>query len=240
MPKLLVPDVLPPGVTPKALDSVKELVKGGRRSFGVPGASLSWGFDAAASSDLTAGMEGEKQIAKILDTFVNDPGYPHALVFHSVRWPGSEGDTDHMLLIGDQVMLIDAKRWKSKRKYSVTDKGSVMRGTVAFPEGNVKMLPAMSTWRKVLGARVHGVVAIAQEEIFVPYDANWQKAPYKLVTAEKLPEFLDRYYNRDIAKKNQDVVNLTLASIIAVGLVKPRDRRGEVINTKALNMMKRS
>lgn len=239
MPKLLVPDSLPPGVTPHALNSVKELVKKGRRSFGVPGASLSWGFDEAASSDLTAGMEGEKQISKILDEFVNSEDYPHALVFHSVRWPGSEGDTDHMLLIGDQVMLIDAKRWKSKRKYSVTSNGNIMRGTVAFPEGNVKMLPAMATWKKVLGARVHGTVAIAQEEIFVPYDANWQKAPYKLVTAEKLLEFLDRYYKRDIAKKNQDVVNLTLASLIAVGLVKPRDRRAEVINTRGLQMMKR-
>lgn len=231
--RLLKPSTPPSGVTERALYHIEQLVKSGRQVYGVPAASLTWGIDGEGGEEVNAGIEGEKKTGKILAEWVKR--HPDALVFHSVRWPGSEGDTDHMVVVGRNVILIDSKRWKAKRKYSVTARGSILRGTVAFPEGNVKMLPAMKSWREVFGkgVRVQGVVCISQDEVFVPYDENWRKAPFKLVTAEKLEEFLDRHLERNIKKENRNVFDMGIISKIAVRLVKPRNRRAEVINLKA-------
>lgn len=200
--------------------------------YGVPGASLSWGIEGADAGAVESGSEGEKQVAKILDEFVKT--IPKAKVFHSVEWPGSQGDTDHMLVIGSLVIIIDAKRWKSKRKYSVTAKGAILRGTVPFPEGKVKMIPAMMAWNKLLPkeAKVVGVVCVAQQEVFVPYDRNWHTAPYRLVTAEKLTEYLDGFITKQ--GKYTAKPNPKLLSMIATRVIKARNRRSEIINISAM------
>ena len=220
---IIFPKQIPDHITSEQLNQLAHLIEGGRQVFGQAGASLTWGIDGQDGGEVAAGLEGEKMTAKILQQWLATN--PQALLFHSVRWPQSEGDTDHMLVIGRHVLLIDSKRWKAKRKYSLTAKGAVKRGTVDFPEGNVKMIPAMSSWRKILpaGTRVAGTVCIAQEEVFVPYDENWRKSPYKLVTVEKLPDSLDYFANK--ASKDGTEVNLSIVSHIVMGLVKPRDRR---------------
>lgn len=209
------------------------------RSFGSPGASLTWGIGGIRGGVVSVGLEGEKMTAKILDKFVENPYTRHLRIFHSAQWPGSNGDTDHILVMGKLVILIDSKRWKGKRKYSVTPKGAIMRGTVRFPEGKVKMIPAMNSWRKILppDAKVLGVVAIAQKEVFVPYDKNWYKAPFRLVTAENLVTHLVDTINRE-QKKNPELIKSIHPEIIKVigsHLVKPRDRQAELINLEALD-----
>lgn len=202
------------------------------RTFGTPAASLSWGIDGSIGDEVKAGIEGEKMVAKTLVPFME--AHPKAFLFHSVEWPGSVGDTDHMLVMGNTVFIIDAKRWKASRKYSVTAKGSVMRGTVRFDEGNVKMLPAMSTWSKTLprGVKITGLVCIAQEKVFVPYDANWKKSPYKLVTNEKFLELLEFF----VSKRGLDdeTPDPKVLATIMRGVVKERNRRNEIINTSAV------
>lgn len=212
---------------------IKQMIQSNQQVFGVPGASLTWGIDGVMSSQVTAGGEGEKQVAKELELFASLD--PRIKIFHSVQWPGSKGDTDHMLVIGKLVFIIDAKRWKSKRKYSVTPTGSILRGTVPFPEGKVKMMPAMQAWREELGksAKVMGIVCIAQEEVFVPYDKNWFSAPYRLITAEKLNEFFDKL----LSKQKPEIVNVDNTKIIveiAQKVIKPRNRRAELINLDAM------
>lgn len=164
-----------------------------QRVFGTPGASLTWGIGGAARGDVNAGMQGELATAKHLNPYAEDRD--DITVFHSVKWPGNtDGDTDHIVISGNRVIIIDSKRWKGKRKYSVTARGQVLRGTVRFPEGKVKMLPALTAWRRTLptGTRVSGIVCVAQKEVFVPYDQHWKAAPFKLVTLENLTEFLTR------------------------------------------------
>lgn len=212
---------------------IKSMLQNKTQIFGVPGASLTWGIEGSAAGQVTAGGEGEKQVAKELEIFA--AANPNVKIFHSIQWPGSKGDTDHMLVIGNLVLIIDAKRWKAKRKYSVTPKGEILRGTVPFPEGKVKMIPAMSAWRQTLGKgiKVMGVVCIAQTEVFVPYDKNWYSAPYRLVTVETLSEFLEKM----IAKQKPEIVqaNNTQSLIdIARKVIKPRNRRNELINLSAM------
>lgn len=161
--------------------------------FGSPGASLTWGIEGAIRGDVKAGIEGEIATSKILNAYTRTN--PHITVFHSIRWPGNtQGDTDHIVLSGRQVIIIDSKRWKTKRKYSVTPNGTILRGTVRFPEGKVKMLPAINSWKKSLprGAKIVGLICIAQKEVFVPYDDNWKKAPFKVVAIDNLMTLLDR------------------------------------------------
>lgn len=233
MPRLITPAKLPQGVPSSALEATKRLIKEGRQVFGVPAASLTWGIEGKVSTDVGAGIEGEKKTALILGEWVKK--HPTALVFHSVLWPGVEGDTDHIVIIGKQFILIDSKRWKSKRTYSVTAKGEIMRGKVPFPEGKVKMGGALRSWRDVVGARtrVSGLVCVAQDEVFVPYDQNWKKAPYRLVTAEKLDEFLDNFVEKNAPGEKADFVDLGIVMEVIFRLVKPRDRRSELINTQA-------
>lgn len=208
-------------------------IKSKQRVYGVHGASLTWGIGGNMSNAVKAGGEGEKQVGKLLDAYAEK--HSNVFVFHSVQWPGSKGDTDHMIVCGRLMLIIDAKRWKSKRKYSVTPKGAILRGTVPFPEGKVKMMPAMAAWRKELGSstKVMGVVCIAQEEVFVPYDKNWHSAPYRLVTAEKLEEYLDRIFEK--TKSAQSKVEGKTLLNIAEKVIKPRDRINEIINTSLMN-----
>jgi Nuclease-related domain len=208
-------------------EEVVEVLKRGDRVLGTPGASLTWGIDGdRMKPQIDSGIEGEKQTAAILAGLAEK--IPQMFVFHSLSWPESNGDTDHIVVYGSTVLVIDSKRWKGSRKYTVTPQGTILRGTVAFPQGKVKIGYALSTWRKKLpaGLKVNGVVCIAQEKVFVPQDRNWHKAPFRLVAAENLEEFLMNTFKKNpVSSKTPASLLLTLAKL----LVKPRDRRAELI-----------
>lgn len=204
---------------------LKTLLQEGTKTLGVPAASLTWGIDGnRLIPALDAGKEGEKQTAKVLDKLAEE--IPALYAFHSLSWPESAGDTDHILVYGDLIIVIDSKRWKSSRKYSVTAKGGIMRGTVPFPEGKVRIGSALHVWRRKFPKhKVIGVVTIAQEKVFVVRDKNWYKAPYRLVEHDKLEEFIREILQKNPAKKvsGPSLVNLGLL------LVKARDRMSEIV-----------
>lgn len=210
-----------------------EALKSGAKTFGVPAASLSWGIDGSImKASLLPGSEGERQTAKTLDRLAAKT--PGLYAFHSLSWPESNGDTDHILVWKDLVIVIDSKRWKATRKYSVTASGTILRGTVAFREGKVKIGYALKSWRKKLpaGLKVQGVVSIAQEKVFVARDKNWYKAPFRLVEHDKLEEQINY-----MMKNHKPKVEKTQATtLIYLGklLVKPRDIMEQLINKEAL------
>jgi len=207
-------------------DEVKKALQDGAKTLGTAAASLTWGIDGNRMIPvLEAGKEGEKQTAVILDRMAKE--IPEMFVFHSLSWPESQGDTDHIVVYGNLVVVIDTKRWKSSRKYSITPSGSIMRGTVPFPEGKVKIGYALKVWRKKLpGTKVKGVVTIAQDKVFVVRDKNWYRAPYSLVESEKLEEYL-----KDLFAKNSSADKVSSKLLITLGLllVKARNRASELI-----------
>jgi hypothetical protein len=214
-------------------EELKELIKSGQKVFGVPAASLSWGIDGnRMKASLQPGIEGEKMIAKILNEYAEN--HKGVYVFHSLSWPESNGDTDHILVYKDLVVVIDAKRWKSQRKYSVTDKGSIKRGTVAFAQGRVKIRYALNAWRKKIpkDVKVTGIVSIAQQKVFVVRDKNWYKASFRLVESDKLTEQLD--YLLSNHKPKSEGVSGALLMYFGRLLVKPRDILEELLNKEAL------
>lgn len=214
---------------------VEELFIGNTtRVFGSPGASLTYGINGRRNTDvMIAGKEGENATAKILDELVNKT--PDLYVFHSLRWPESNGDTDHILVYKDMIIIIDSKRWKGSRKYSVSHRGEVLRGTVNFPEGKVKIAGAMGVWRRKLPKMtVKGIVAIAQEKVFVVRDKNWYKAAFRLVEEEKLAtEILNQISHHRIVAGYTS--NLDALKTLASFLVKPRDPRAGLIQGTVAN-----
>lgn len=212
--------------------SVIAELQAGKKTFGSPAASLTWGIDGnRMKASLRPGIDGEKQVASILDSWVKET--PGAFVFHSLSWPDSNGDTDHIVVYKDIVIVVDAKRWKSQRKYSVTDKGNVKRGTVAFKSGQVKIRWALNAWRRKIpnDVKVFGIVCIAQEKVFVSRDKNWYKSSYRLVEAEKLKEQLNYIVQNNESKTGK--VSGQLLLYFARLLVKPRNVLDEILNKEA-------
>lgn len=214
-------------------EELKTLIQSGQKTFGVPAASLTWGIDGNRNkASLLPGIEGEKMTARILDEYANS--HKGVYVFHSLSWPESNGDTDHILVYKDLVVIIDAKRWKSQRKYSLTDKGAIKRGKVAFKQGRVKIRYALNAWRKKIpkDVKVTGIVCIAQQKVFVTRDKNWYKASFRLVESEKLGEQLD--YLLSNHKTSVSGVSGSLLMYFGKLLVKPRDILEELLNKEAL------
>lgn len=231
MSELLMPQTSVEGVPKPALMHIASMLSQGRQIYGVAGASLTWGIDGSGGGEIDAGIEGERMTARILKDWIAK--HPGAVLVHSIQRPTSVGDTDHILIVGSKVILIDSKRWKGKRKYSVTDKGAIKRGTVDFPEGNINIIPALKDWRAALGdvAKVSGIVTIAQDEVFVPYDKNWAKAPFKLVTGENLTTFLDDIIAK-IPPAQRQKMHVDIAAKIITRSIKPRNKMKELINLK--------
>jgi len=107
-----------------------------RRGFsGRPGASLELAnFD---DSSVIQGQLGEQITAdRLRGSLVSK-----SILFNSLVDPDLKiGDLDHALLIGDQLLLIDSKRWRPGR-YSVSQ-GNILRDGEAFPGGT----PTLQAW----------------------------------------------------------------------------------------------
>lgn len=214
-------------------NELKNLLLAGQKTFGEPAASLTWGIDGNRNkASLMPGIDGEKMTARTLDRYAKT--HKGVYVFHSLSWPESNGDTDHILVYKDLVVIIDAKRWKAQRKYSLTDKGAIKRGTVRFAQGRVKIRYALNAWRKKIpkDVKVSGIVCIAQEKVFVTRDKNWYKAPFRLVEIDKLEEQLDYIIKNH--KPKTDKTSGALLIYFGKLLVKPRNVLDELLNKEAL------
>lgn len=169
-------------------DTFFELLKSGKRVFGTPGAALSWGIGGHQNMATMIGESGEKDTAIVLDEWVNNND---AFCFHSVKPHITQGDIDHIIIKGNELLIIDSKKWKSSRKYSIGVKGNIIRGKTAFSEGYVKIGETRNKLQQQLPSmRVKAAISLAQSKVFVVRDRNWYKAPYRLIELEKLNDFL--------------------------------------------------
>lgn len=255
--------VIPPkgnieGVKPKVAQAIFEMLKKDRRYFGSSGAGLTHvasnpdyklpeGFERGSAK---IGLEGERETSLFLKKWMKDK--PNAVLIDSVhiRGYGQEevdeetgliegGDTDHILIIGSEVILIDTKRWKKKSNYQVADDGSVLRANKAFPGGSVSATAAMHMWLDYLDsdAKVTTFVCINSPEVTVFRNKNWYVQQYRLVEIERFKEILDAKYDK-IAEEDRVNINSTLVAQIAVGAIKPYDEYQRVFAMEALSAFK--
>jgi len=236
-----------PGVKHSVALKISEMLTRGRRYFGSAGASLTHhannpDYDSEFKRKLIIlGLEGERNTSKKLQKWIKDK--PNAVLVDSVHVKGlgketidlengtvDGGDTDHVLVIGNHVILIDSKRWQSKRSYSISDKGSILRSNGkgkpgrTFGGSHVNAKAAKYLWKKYLhkSAKVHSVVCINADKVYVKMDSNWKKQGFRLVTIENLFDHLDYIYDNS-EENDRNTINSTLISQIVVSCIKPFD-----------------
>lgn len=251
------------GVKTPVIEGVAKMLKKGRRYFGSSGASLTHQVSNPDAPDeikpelAKIGLEGERETTKILrDWMADKPGVvlvdsvhinmdyktaniddeeiPEALDEETGLVDGK--DTDHVLLIGNEVVLIDTKRWKKKRRYSISDSGNVLRANRDFPGGRVRMKHAIYLWVEYLheDAVLNGIVFVNSEETSVTRNFNWYKQPFRLLEKDRFTEFLDEKWNR-VSESDRTTINPNLVAQVALSAIKPYDVYTQVFNEKALN-----
>lgn len=245
------------GVKDSVARAIEKMLIGGRRYFGSSGAGLSQqAFNPAyaekgINSDLAKiGLEGERETTLFLKKWLKDK--PGAVLVDSVHVKGvgeeqvneetgmiEGGDTDHVILIGSEVILIDTKRWKGKKNYSVGDNGEALRMGKAFPGGNLHMRQALHIWLNYLDeeASVTGIVCINSEEVKVFRNRNWYTQSYRLVEIDRLEELLNEKWKL-IDDYDKTHINSTLVSQVVVGAQKPYDPYHKVFSMDALKSFK--
>lgn len=144
-------------------------------------------------------------------------------------------DTDHVLIIGNQVILIDTKRWKSKRTYSLSENGKVLRTKKPFPGGSVKMRSAVFLWLEYLlpGAAITGVVHVNAEETKVLRNRNWFTQNFRVVELNRFIEYLDSRW-KEFSEEDKTTINPNLVAQVAVCAIKPFDPYTKVFNEESL------
>lgn len=229
---------------PKALlQVIGKSIESGRRYFGSSGASLTkqvWdpAYAESGINPVTAkiGLEGERKTTKILLEWIEDKS--NAILIDSIHLPTKEpiepieeedgvrdeGDTDHALVLGHSVILIDSKAWKEKSAYSVEDQ-TVKRGRKHFPGGRVRMNQARYLWTSYLkpfDVNIYGYVCITNEA-FIIRDRNWWRQGFKLINHENIIYWLDKLYNEEIPEVDKQAIDVDLISSIVKGAIKPYD-----------------
>lgn len=239
--------------TDKQIDIVERILKKGKRNFGSSGASLTHQIynpiyqDTGINASLaTIGLQGEHATTKVLKKWIADK--PAAIIVDSVHLQGAGkekfneetgtlegGDTDHILIVGNYVVLIDSKNWKGKKKYGVSERGEVLRSGKPFPGGKVHTREALYLWRKYLRPYkpfFNSIISITSEKVYVVRDVNWWKQQFKIVTIEELPEFLDKVWAQ-IDDNSKSLINVNLVSDIVINAIKPFDRYKEQLGSVA-------
>lgn len=227
----------------KQVDLVEEMIKKGRRYFGSSGASLTHQIKNPAYEDkgidpvlAQAGLDGEHATSRLLLEWIEDK--PNVILVDSVHLKsyGEEeyneetgtmdgGDTDHVLIVGNFVIIIDSKNWKSRRRYTINDKGEVLRGGSTFAGGKINTIAASKLWAEALKpfrATVSSIVNISSDKVMVTRDRNWWRQPYRLVTLETLKEFLDDVWEK-LPDNSKNHINVNLVAAIASNTIKPYD-----------------
>lgn len=255
----VLPYTYVPGIKDEIGKRIEEELRAGRRYFGVSGASLTHqAFNPAVrdresdtpidASAAKVGIEGERDTTHFLKNWIKDK--PNAVLIDSVHirgWGKEEvdpetgiiegGDTDHMLVIGNEVIILDTKRWKSKTRYGISDDGKIQRADKSFPGSDVKIVPALHMWMNYLQSdrdiQYTPIIVINSPDIVVYRTRSWFQQKYRLIEINKLEEFMETKWG-SISEYNKTTINPSLIAQIAVGCVKPYDPRVNVFNADSL------
>lgn len=256
------------GVTPEAADAIKKMLERGVRYFGSAGASLTWqaygdNKGEAFNPELAkVGLEGERGSSKFLQNWIKDK--PNCVLIDSAHInmeykklanideddePNEEldeetgivdgKDTDHILIMGSEVLLIDTKKWKKKSRYQVSQNGRVLRNGKEFSGSKIRMKNAVYIWHKFFSGRfrILGVVLVNSEEVKVQRDHNWfRQQAFRVVEMGRMEEFLDKKWAK-LEPEDRRHINTTLVAQAALSAIKPYDMYEEKFNKATINSL---
>lgn len=225
-------------IKPEVQKKVDELINQRKRKyFGSSGASLTHELKGDKQTDfkrkaLETGLRGENRTTLMLKDWIKTKNNVILVDSVHLKQRGVEKldgkDTDHVLIMGNTILLLDTKVWKRKRKYKISKTGTILRGNRNFPGGKVNSKAAMYMWRNYFpeAKNIFACICIQQKEVFVPYDTEWKKSPFKVVTAENLFTYLDYIYKKNV--KPNEPINTKIAAKVIVSAVKPKDPLSEI------------
>ena len=108
------------------------------RIHGLPGAGL---IEAFGGKGVT-GMRGELATARRLNDLIAK--YPNLHMFHGVHYKGSQGDIDHLFVMGKTIILVDSKRWENNKDYRLVKsekygKLTALKNNQEFPGSSISL-----------------------------------------------------------------------------------------------------
>lgn len=232
-------------VDSKVREKVEFLLEKGRRHFGEAGASLTHQIENPLSlkgSGITSalakrGYEGEKKTSKVLKEWAERTGLGVLIDSVHLKGYGKEyvneqtgevegGDTDHVLIVGNSVFMIDSKHWKSNYIYRVDEKSYVKRGKRMFSGSRVRAYQAKILMSKYLkrysGVKCQSLVVVTSKGAKVVKDKHWYKAGYYLITVDELIGFLDKFVKKHKIEEDP-FINVDLVSDLVTQAVKPHN-----------------
>lgn len=242
-------------------EAVEKILKKGRRYFGSAGASLTHeAYDPARKKmgippELAkVGLQGERITSRKLQDWIADK--PSLVLIDSIKIPGLKkdifefvsqeelalredkeldlqegGDTDHVIVMGKTVYIVDSKNWKDKKTYKITEQGEIKRSNRSFPGGRVNALGARNIWEHYLkdipDITIKSVIVITQENITIVKNKDYWHAGFRLLSYHDLLIFFDEEYqkwqNKIQKNEEQEELSVDLISMILLGAIKPYD-----------------
>lgn len=236
-------------IKPQVQAGIDKMLEKGRRYFGSSGASLTHEMYGEGDSGfghkvVDIGLTGERKTTEMLKQWIKDK--PNVVLVDSVHLKAKDKsdskqvadgkDTDHVLIMGNTIAIIDTKAWKKNYNYKIAPNKRVLRGNRNFRGGVMGASGAVYIWRSFFpdSDRVFAYVCIQADGASVSYNAEWKKSPYKLVAKNKLFDSLDWAYDKAGGKDVE--LNSEIVAKVVVSAVKPRDRLAEVLNEQRLTL----
>lgn len=215
------------GVTDKSYELVKQALEAGQRHFGVPAANIA-DSDFVNTKD-RAGVAEALTSQHILN-WIESRQLDNVALIDSVNVPGlhDDKDTDHALIAGSTVVLIDSKAFTPGYYYKLQDRGGNFGGgakilkqaiipgeAIADRRGYAEHCylstdALLGIWRRYLiaEANIFGMVYINSDNIRVERNREWFDCPFPVVSRESIYTYLDRLYEHVKREKNEAGENI--------------------------------
>lgn len=254
---------------------IEAALKAGKRHFGVSGASLTWLSSPELRKNLPDGwnpavvpdaLKAEQHTTRILSEWAADK--PNVVLLDSLHIPGKGmeqtvdeetglvdgGDTDHIMVCGRHVLIIDTKNWKVKASYLVKDSQNIIRNNRAFSGGRVHMTQACHMWFDYVDSNdmlLNGVIMIDNGDKPDPKTGDWQTSVFRnaqwwknlwfLLEPSRIIEWFDEQYEKWNTSKTgetdtslTDFIDVGLVTQLAVTCVKPYSLRDSVLHGRKI------
>lgn len=246
------------GVNQKAAEMIENHLKRGRRYFGSSGALLTQELSSPEYKDNDINRESAKELLKkvrsttdkLLEWMKDKPNVVLVDSVHNYGWDNYEldeetgmisgGYTDHVLIFGSEVVVLDTKDFGKKKKFVVDPDGDILRTNKTFPGGDTKMNKMIKHWLNYLeaGAALTGIIYISGEENSVFRNRNWYMQPFRVVEDERFIDLLNEKW-KSVQDVDRHELDPTLISQVVVESIKPYDEYSRVLTDGAIKEFKK-
>lgn len=168
---------------------------------GRPGGQLSL---ASLDPELVEiGQQGEQQTAEAARGSLESK----SILFNSIldASAGGLGDLDHAVVVGNQLLLLDSKRWRSA--YYRVSQGNVLRDGQPFEGGNISLGQWAAHYRRLFGSeiQIRGFVILTNPAAIVEGDPRLSQ-DVELISLSEFVETLEQLKNQNTALPNANAV----------------------------------